>query len=64
MAEVWMFFGTLAVGGLFLALAPLLAPAVDRATLRVGLWMNGISGPEADRLIEWNERRRRIDDRA
>ena len=55
--EFWMFLGTLAVGGVWLAFAPFLLPAADRSSLRAGLWMNGIEGPEADRIIEWNEQR-------
>lgn len=58
MTEFWMFIGTLAVGGVWLAFAPFILPAADRASLRAGLWMNGIDRPEADKIIEWNERNR------
>lgn len=52
MTEFLMFAGTLVFFAIALPFLRLLMPAAERATLRAGLWVNGIEGRAADEIIE------------
>jgi hypothetical protein len=53
MSELLMFLGTLAVGGIWLLVMPQLCSLLpDEPALRLGLWMNGIDGKDADDIVE------------
>jgi hypothetical protein len=59
MSELLMFIGTvgfMVVSMLFVSAIAALLP--DHADMRLGLWLNGISGEQADEIIEWHERKR------
>lgn len=56
MTELCMFLGTLVVGCIWLFVGPRLLRNLDKnqPVLRVGLWINGITGEEANRVVEFN----------
>jgi hypothetical protein len=57
MSELWLFIGTIVVGLMWLLVGPFLLHKAERPALRAGLWMNGISGREADEILDWRERK-------
>lgn len=55
MSEMWMFVGTIAAGCVVLAVANPVLRAADNATLRAGLWLNGIERAERERIMKWHK---------
>jgi hypothetical protein len=59
--ELWMVVTVIAVSIVWVLIAPTVLPVLDRATLRAGLWINGIDGRHADEIIAWHEHKQMCD---
>jgi len=49
------FLWTIVLGPVFLIAAVFVFPMIDEGLLRIGLWMNGVTGQRADEIVEFKK---------